>query len=287
MPPPPDPVRTFTLLRDWQAFLAAQGRLSERTRKQYRTMMVAFLAEALVPLDEVTPTTVAEVLGTISSRGGYRDLMLKSLYSFYRWAAKTQGMNDPTTEFGFRKKRAGPPDYLTREELERLFVAAEDVDPRARPTLELMYATAARVRSVVELRPEDIDLDHRIVRFELGVKNDATYSLPLGPRAYAAAVRLMELQDFHPKYGKRRAGKLVGVAEQSVRNWLQEAGAKAGITRRLYPHLLRHSAITHLANDPTVSVATIVTAANWQDPTPFRRYAAARPGEVKTALSQL
>lgn len=280
-------VDTFLMLRAWQDSLEAKGKLSEHTRQQYGRTMVAFFSVVLKPWDEITPTDIAEVLRTTTSRGGYRDLMLKSLFSFYRYAAKHGGIEDPTTEFGFRRRRSGPPDYLTREDLERLFVASEAVDPRARPTLELMYATAARIHSVTELRLDDIDVGHRSIRFMLGVKNAATYSLPLGPRAYAAALRLLELSDYVPRYGKRREGKLVGVGDQSVRNWMQAAARKAGLDIRVYPHLLRHSALTHLANDPAVSVATITTVANWQDPTPFRRYAAARDGDMKRALARL
>jgi integrase len=282
-----DALETFVLLREWQDHLLAAGRLSEKTCHQYLRAIVSFEVEVVKPLREIAPADIVQALKITTSRGGRRDQLLKALFSFYRWAHDAHGFDDPTTEFGFRHHRPGRADYLNHEELDRLFAGAEYLDPRARPTIELLYGTAARIHSVTELRPADIDLEHRIVHFVLGVKNGATYSLPLGPRAYAAALRLLELQDFTPRYGKRRPDKLIGVGDQSVRNWLQAASAKAALDKRVYPHLLRHSALTHLANDPEVSVATIVEVAGWADPTPFRRYAAARPGAVKKALARL
>lgn len=280
-------MRTFALLREWQRDLALIGRVGPETARQYLRGMLTALTIVVEPPEGWTEADVLAVLKGVTARGGYRDQVTKAMMSYFRWQAKRLGIPDPTTDLYIRKRRAGPPAYLSREELERLFVAAEDVDPRARPTLELMYATAARIGSIVELRPTDIDLTARTVSFVLGVKNGATYSLPLSARGYAAAVRLLELGDYHPPTGKRRAGKLVGVGEETVRIWMRRAGAAAGITQRLYPHLLRHSAITHLSRDPDVSVATIVRTANWQDPSPWNRYAAARQRDVKEALSRL
>ena len=278
--------QTFSLLRDWQTFLEAQGKVNPNTQKQYLRGVITALAVVVKPLSEWTEADVMAVLAATTTRGGYRDQTLKSIQSFFRWYAK-HGGHDPTADFYVKKKRSGPPDYLSRTDLEALFVAAEDVDPRARPTLELMYGTAARIGSIVELRPSDIDQNARTVSFVLGVKNGATYALPLGPRAWSAALRLLELSDYVPRYGKRRPDKLVGVSEERVRQWMRTAGAAAGIAQRVYPHLLRHTALTYLSRDPEVSVATIVQAANWQDPTPWKRYVAPRQRDVVEAVSRL
>lgn len=276
---------TFIVLHGWRDSMQAQSRLSAKTQRLYMRQVIGFLVDHPKPLNEITAADVqASVMGASASQ---RNLLLQALKSLYRYAGKTYGMADPTEEFMVRKaKRAGPPEYLSREELEALFTAAEPLDPRARPTMELLYGTAARIHSVTELRPSDVDVQFRTVTFRV-TKNDQPYSLPLGPRAFAAALRLLDLLEFKPRRGQRRPGYLIGVGDESVRVWMRKAGAAAGLERRVYPHLLRHSALTALANDPDVSVAVVTAAAGWSSPEPYHHYVTARPGPLKAALSKL
>jgi hypothetical protein len=55
----------------------------------------------------------------------------------------------------------------------------------------------------------------------------------------------------------------------------------------MYPHLLRKTALSALANDPEVSVAALVKIANWRDATPMPHYVAAMNRTERLALGKL
>lgn len=279
---------TFIVLRGWREAMQAQGRLSARTQRLYLRTVIGFLVDHPKSILEITPAEVQASVMALAESPAQRNLLLQSLKSLYRYMGTTPyAMPDPTAEFSVRRQRPkGPPDYLTRDELERLFTAADGLDRRARPTMELLYGTAARIHSVTELEPADVDLRLRTVTFRT-TKNDQPYSLPLSPRTFAAVLALFELADYKPRTGKRRPGKLIGVGDESVRVWMRKASAIAGLDRRVYPHLLRHTALMALANDPEVSVAVVTAATGWASPEPYRHYVTARPGPLKDALSKL
>lgn len=277
---------TFCLLREWQAFLQAQGRIATSTQQLYLRTILTFLSQVLKPLHEVTAADVQAVILSTTTKGGYRGLLLRSLKSFYGWGARHHGLANPAEDFYIPRPRAPKVEYLKPAELDALFAGAEAVDPRARPTFELIYGTCARIHQTTEVRFEDVDLEERAIHFEC-VKNDVPYDLALAPRAFAACVRLLELRDYSPRYGKRRPGKLIGVGDQSVRNWIQAAGRETGLQRRLYPHLLRKTALSRLANDPEVSIAVLVKAAHWRDASPMPHYVAPYEREERIGLAKL
>ncbi|GBC87103.1 Tyrosine recombinase XerC [bacterium HR12] len=277
-------MQTFQLLRAWSDYLAVSGTVSPRTARQYRRYAIAFMADVLMPLEDVTEDDVVGWLAEHCVRGPMRGQMLRALKSYYRWAlARGYVDRDPTARIRIPKQRYGRAPALTEEQLEAVFAAAELVDPRARPTLELMYATGARLGSIAAVMPEDVDLEQAWIDFR-EAKGGQPYGLPLGPRGLAAARRLLELRDWHPPKVGGRLPTLVGVGPARIRQWVQRAGDLAGI--RVWPHLLRHSTITRLAAVGT-DVRTIVEFANWRDPSQLRRYAAPLDPNLRAAASVL
>jgi integrase/recombinase XerD len=277
-------MQTFQLLRSWAEYLSVSGTVSQVTLRQYRGMLIRFLADTLLPLEEVTEDDVVGWLARQSPRGPMRGQMLRALKSFYGWAtARGHVQADPTARLRIRKQRYGRAPSLTEEELEAVLRAAEQLDPRARPTIELMYATGARLGSIAAVMPEDVDLERAWVDFRQA-KGGQPYGVPLGPRGLAAARRLLELRNFRPPTAASRRPTLIGVGPARIRQWVEEAGRRAGV--RVWPHLLRHCTITRLAASG-VDVRTIVEFANWRDPSQLRRYAAPVDANLRAAAAVL
>lgn len=277
-------MQTFELLRTWSEYMTVSGTASPATARQYRRYAIALMADLLIPLEELTEDDLIGWLAEHSARGPMRGQMLRALKSFYRWAvARGHLEHDPTARIRIRKKGYGRAPALTEEELEAVFGAAERVDPRARPTLELMYATGARLGSIAAVMPEDVDLDQAWIDFR-EAKGDQPYGVPLGPRGLAAARRLLELRHWHPPTAGGRLPTLVGVGPARIRQWVERSGELAGV--RVWPHLLRHSTITRLAS-AGVDVRTIVEFANWRDPSQLRRYAAPVDANLRAAAEVL
>lgn len=140
------------------------------------------------------------------------------------------------------------PNNLTLDEVDRL-LAAPDVSTaeglRDRAMLEVAYATGLRVSELSGLRLDGVQLEHGFVRC-VG-KGDKERVIPLGQPA-AEAVRAY-LQRGRPRVASeflfidlrgRPLSRSAIAARVSVYR------QKAGITRKLTPHVIRHSFATHL-----------------------------------------
>lgn len=278
--PPQD---VWAILSAWQTYLEVAGVCNENTRRQYRRAALAVMADTFRDLRGFTEDDVVTYLATLPAQGQMRGMVLRALKSFYDWAAARGLCENPTTRLRVKKPKLGPAPTLTPEELERLFTAAEDVDPRARAAMELMYSTGARISSLIAVEFDDVTLGpNPFITFRTA-KGDRPYGVPLGHRGEKAARELLRLRDYVPRRGKR-SPTLVGVGAERFRQWCSAAGAASGI--KINPHLLRHVFVSRLA-EANVDVRTVMELANWADPSQFRRYAAPSDLNLKSAVAVL
>lgn len=278
-------VGSFDLIRRWQDFLEVSGEAGPNTRRQYRRYLLAFLAEVLKDPRDVTEDDVISYLASLDPRGSMRGMTLRALRSFYGWAEERGVCGNPVRRLRVPKHKPGPAPALSPAELERFLAAAATLpDPRAHPSLELMYATGARIGSICGVLPEDVDLERRRIFFRVA-KYDQPYSVPLGPRGLEAARRLLELRDWKPRNVRERRPTLTGVGPFVVWRWCKAAGERAGL--KVTPHLLRHTFATRLAEDPRVDVRTWVELMNHRDASLLRRYAAASEERLRRAVEAL
>ncbi len=265
--------------------MEVSGRYAETTRRQYRRYAFAFCADVLIPLDELEEDDVVAYLATLPAKGGMRGCTIRAMSSLCRFGHR-RGLisEDPMAWISVPRQKVGAAPYLDPEELEQVLGAAERLDPRARPTLELAYATGARVSSLCAVTETDVDVPKGLVHFRVA-KGDRPYSAPLGTRGLAATLRLLELADYVPPHAEGRRPTLVGVGPAIVQRWCKLAGEMVGL--RVYPHLLRHTFCERIANDPTVPEIVVVELMNWRDGSLLRRYAQARGSLKRQAVAAL
>ena len=144
------------------------------------------------------------------------------------------------------------PAVLSEEEVARLLDAPGDGGPRAlrdRALLELFYSSGLRVSELAALRLQQIDLDHGFIRvFGKGSKERV---VPVGGRACDALKTY--LLSGRPHLVKAKTGSEFflnnrGGALSRVALWMivKQQAKRAGITKNVKPHGLRHSFATHL-----------------------------------------
>jgi integrase/recombinase XerD len=188
----------------------------------------------------LAPRSAARAIACI--RGYYRFLLLE----------KRIGA-DPAEDL--RAPRAWPslPKYLDLEEVDRLLAQPDTGTPRGmrdKALIELLYATGLRVSELLSLRAGDINLDGGYLTC-IG-KGDKQRIVPLGQVA-AEWVRRY-LSEARPELLKSRKSSWLFVNAKGggqlsrVGFWkiLKEYGIKAGVSREISPHVLRHSFATHL-----------------------------------------
>jgi integrase/recombinase XerD len=150
------------------------------------------------------------------------------------------------------KHRRKLPSTLTEEEIARFLNAASGGDPRSlrdRALLELFYSSGLRVSELAALRLQQVDLDHGFLRvFGKGAKERV---VPIGGKARDAVQTY--LTSGRPHLVKPRTGSQLflnhqGAALSRMGLWLivQQYAKRAGLTKKVKPHALRHSFATHL-----------------------------------------
>jgi len=239
----------------------------------------------MVEVADVTEDDVIVYIAACSPRGGRRAMVLRSLHSFYRWAERRKLLpENPVRAIPIPREKYGRAPTLEHAERELLFKAAEFVDPRARPALELMFATGGRIGSICGVRPEDVyrgSSGRRWVHFAVA-KDDRPYDVPLNEMGTAAVDALLVLADYRPKRARRRLSTLVGVAPATVWSWVHQASERSGI--EAYPHLLRHAFATELVD---VDDRTWSALMNHRDASLRRRYAAPKDDRMEYAVDHL
>jgi len=150
------------------------------------------------------------------------------------------------------------PRPLSEAEVARLLDAPEGDSPiarRDRAILEVLYATGARVSELVGLDVDAVDLDAPVVRL-LG-KGGRERLAPLGRPARRALEAWLDADGrgaLRPSRWARRGDDMAvflnvrgrRITRQGVWEVVGGYGRKVGLDGRLSPHVLRHSAATHL-----------------------------------------
>ncbi|MSQ34138.1 MAG: tyrosine recombinase XerC [Dehalococcoidia bacterium] len=182
--------------------------------------------------------------------------MLSALRSFYRFLAQ-QGRieTNPLESQAAPKLGLRIPSFLTQEEAKRLLEAGQGETPgalRDRALLELLYASGLRASEVVGLDLADLNLPtgearvwgkgakERIVLMGGPARGALAQYLEAGRSALAAKGRRSTEALF---LNNRDGGRLT---QRAIQLLVHRSGERAGIERRVYPHLLRHTFATHL-----------------------------------------
>lgn len=144
------------------------------------------------------------------------------------------------------------PGTLNESEVARLLAAPTRGDPRAlrdRALLELFYSSGLRVSELAALMLQQIDLENGFIRvFGKGSKERV---VPVGGRARDALLTYLASGRPHlvkPKTGSQFFLNNRGGALSRVMLWMlvKKYAQRAGITKNVKPHGLRHSFATHL-----------------------------------------
>jgi len=251
--------RAFLLPR-FADYIALEQGLSLRTQEAYRRDLerLAQYADAKGvggPLD-ITARVLREFVYHLKDLGLSPASIRRNVSAVRTYFKFLTGdglvVRDPSERLETPKRWRTLPDVLTVEEVQRLLASPSLDDSlvfRDRALLELAYGAGLRVSEWITLGVRDLQLEEGLVRvFGKGSKERL---VPIGRSAIGAvAVYLRELR---PRLEK---GEGKGVLFLNARGRpLTRMGAwkilrghveRAGITKHVSPHTLRHSFATHL-----------------------------------------
>jgi integrase/recombinase XerD len=172
---------------------------------------------------------------------------------FYRFLAQERRLDtSPGDDLRAPRAWAALPKCLDLNDVDRLLAQPDPSTPRGlrdKALIEVLYATGMRVSELLTLKPTDLNLDEGYLTC-VG-KGDKQRIVPIGREASEWLRRY--IREARPALVKRKPSSWVfvnahGGALSRVGFWkvLKAYGVKAGIGRKVSPHVLRHSFATHL-----------------------------------------
>jgi len=138
-----------------------------------------------------------------------------------------------------------PEELLTEEDVENMILAARS--PRDRALVASLYETGCRIGELLFLRVRHIAFEDFGARLRVEGKTGARRIPIVSCVPYVTAwLNAMPKHDAEGYVWCGPRGKPLGYTQ--VRQLLTKLARRAGITKRVHPHLFRHSRATYLAN---------------------------------------
>lgn len=257
----------FDYLDLFQEYLTVELGLAKNTQLAYmrdlRLLMKSLQLKADEELLQVSRQQLIAYLVRLKQEGRAASTVarkLASIKAFYRFlTAERYIRRNPAEVLEAASRGLHLPKVLSVQEVERLLDEPNlgTLDGyRDKTMLELLYATGMRVSELVNVPVKNVDMKMQYV-IVMG-KGSKERMLPLGRTAlhylehYLSVVRPQLLH-----------GKPDVAAELFVTGWggpmtrerfyeiIVAYGKSAGISKRVTPHMLRHSFATHLLNNGT------------------------------------
>ena len=233
--------------------------LSENTLSAYRSDLYSYsgwLAPASRDLLQSRPEDILAYLATLTGKSSRTSARrLSSLRRFFQYLAREGRIShDPCARVAAPRIGRPLPKSLTEEEVESLLDApdtATAVGQRDRAMLEVLYATGLRVSELVGLQLAQVNLRQGVLRV-IGKGNKERLA-PLGEEASdwvekfirQGRAELLQEPPVDVLFPSRR-GRMM--TRQTFWHAIKRHAVRAGISKTLSPHVVRHAFATHLLN---------------------------------------
>ncbi len=252
------PEQPEDIIRLYIQYLSVEKGLSLNTQQAYfqdLTKFIYFLKKEKISWYAVTEEDLIKFIHH-SSRSGLsaRSLarIISSLRSFFRFLILDGFLEmNPTSNLSSPKIWMNLPKLLSIDEIEQL-LNEPDLDnkkgKRDRAMLELLYATGLRVTELLQLRLKDINLEEGFLICR--GKGGKERIVPLGRHAEKSIQNYLDTA--RPFLIKKETDLLFATTwggaftRQGFWKMLKKYAQKAGLNKKISPHVLRHSFATHL-----------------------------------------
>ena len=257
----------FDYLALFEQYLLVELGLADNTRAAYlrdlRLLQKALGMKESEALLTVSRRQLLAYLSQLKQAGRSASTIarkLASIKAFYRFlTAERYIRRDPAEVLEAAQRGLHLPKFLSVQEVDNLLN-----EPnlgtlegyRDKTMLETLYATGMRVSELVSVPVQNVDLKMQYL-IVMG-KGSKERMLPLGRTALKYLERYLHVVRPQLLHGKPEAAKELFVTSwggamtrQRVNELIEEYAKSAGITKRVTPHMLRHSFATHLLNNGT------------------------------------
>ncbi len=241
------------------AFGTFEKNFSEHTISAYRLdlkQLVSWMEKQEKNFSNVVYHDLSDFLAHKSKNDYAFSSIARTLFclrSFFDWfQSEGKRKDNPSELLESPKLWANLPELLSPEEIDLLIRTVngqKKMAIRNRAILELLYGCGLRVSELVGLRLENVNLQEGFLRC-LG-KRRKERLIPLGKKAKEALT--LWLKEARPEFAAAPRLEQVFIGQKGTpltrqHVWLEikRWARLAGISKKVYPHIFRHSFATHL-----------------------------------------
>ncbi len=248
------------LLKEYEYYLKITKNLSINSINSYLsdlTEYIDFLVKnyAIKDPDQITKQHIRNFIGRLKRKDDTSATIsrkMSAIRSFHKYLLLEKIVyTNVATGISLPKKVKKLPQILSLEEVDALMVAADGDEPlelRNRAMLELLYGSGLRISELIGIRLGDLHLNMGFINV-LG-KGNKERIVPLGEEGRYALRRYL---DKGRPFLKKVDGDIVfvnnrgsSISRVGFYKTLKKLTTKAGITKEVSPHTLRHSFASHL-----------------------------------------
>jgi len=262
-------VNLQSLIKDYLDYLEVERGRSRKTRENYKHYLERFSGWAKIEKpSEIDADLVREYrlfLNRTEDKFGRplkkitQNYHIIALRNFLRYLARRDIKSLSAEKIELAKQSPRQVDFLEGDELERLLAAPEGFGPRAlrdKALLELFFSTGLRVSELCKLNRNSVNMEKG--EFSVRGKGEKIRLVFLSGRAKEALKNYLDVrkdidQALFVRYPKSKKPELaqnklknLRLTPRSVERIVKHYSIKAGITKKVTPHILRHSFATDL-----------------------------------------
>jgi len=249
------------IIESFLSHLTLERRLSRNTIDAYRKDLERFngFLDEIYGIDLATASRVSIIAFINSERSkgiSARTVSrrMSTLRTFYNYLVNQKIITStPIDEIDSPRMSSNLYEILSQNEIGKLLSSpdvSDDEGLRDRAILELMYGTGIRASELVDLKLGDLIKEEKVIK--VTGKGSKTRFVPLHDEGWKwletyinqARSRLLAKSIASDKVFVKKTRKLF--TRQDLWKILQKYARLAGLTVRVYPHILRHSFATHM-----------------------------------------
>jgi integrase/recombinase XerC len=248
------------LILNYKRYLEAERHASPYTVRNYTHDLRHFLEflniENVATLGDVDRYLLRRYIASLQEQGFEKSSVsrkLSALRSFYGYLMQQNLVSsNPLLTVSSPKLEKRLPSFLTINEVTRLLEIPDTTTPhgqRDRAMLELLYASGLRVSEVVGLDLGSVNIEAREIR--VWGKGSKERMVLIGKPAASALVMYLR-EGRRQLLGNSRTEALFinrysrRLSERFLQKAISKYALEAGLEKRVFPHMVRHSFATHL-----------------------------------------
>lgn len=240
-------------IKEFVSFLESEGKSVGRTKKylyvlkNVSSMMKKDFKKA--DTDDIHKLIREVELSELSdwTKHDYKVLVKR----FYQWLKKSEPKTYPkevrwiTTTMKNKNKRL--PEILTEEEILKMVNVTNN--QRDKTLIYVLYESGGRIGEILNMKLKDVIFDELGAAIKLyGKTGERRLRLVLSAQALREWINIhpdKNMPDSFLWVSKENHG--AALSHKRISNILVGYGNKAGVKKRIYPHIFRHTRATHLA----------------------------------------